>query len=143
MWILFYFLFFFLVYRNLVLKNKFTFELLFFVWKSFYLNKKSKFSTLYLGKNKITKSISCIWLKKVLYLIYKGKFKYSILFNKSYQIQKNNLKLLKLCILETSFLVILKPLFFDYLSFNYLNLKECLRLLDSFWIYFWLMNSIC
>lgn len=117
--------------KNLVLKEKFTFELLYFVWKNLSL-KRFKFRTIYLSKEKINKSIPFSWLKRVVYLVNKGKFKYFMYFTKFSYAQnclKKSLKILKFSILETAFFLILRPFFSDYLSFNYLNLKEILRLL--------------
>jgi hypothetical protein len=107
------------------LESNFTIELMFFTWKTLKLNKMNLKDSIFCFK-----PISLLWVKKVSYLIAKGRYKYlndQLFFSKGkYFTKGKNIKLAKLFIIETAFVFMLKPLFAKYISMGNFDLNEYL-----------------
>ena len=116
-----------MIYKSRTLHNELTPSLIFFVWKAWKQNMLKRV------KNNKFKPIAISWFYKAASLIRKSNFKYKrnlknkFMVNNSFGTNYESSKLIKLCIIEYTFLYLLKPLFFkSFFSYNF-ELEEYLR----------------
>ena len=116
-----------MIYRDKILHNELTPSLIFFVWKAWKQNMAERTK-----KNKV-KPIATSWFYKAASLIRKSKFKYKynlknkFIINNSFGNNVGSSKSIKLCIIEYSFLYLLKPLFSKSFFLYNSELEEYLR----------------
>ena len=112
-----------------ILENNFTFNFVFFAWKRFKESKKFAVTST-LKKTFYSKPVSAVWIKKITFLIGKGKFNYddfTSIVDKQHSLRRkknSKLKLIKLFIIEYCFILFLKPLFANYFIMGSCSLSE-------------------